>query len=156
MKAGKHVLISIPRGMGAEDALLRVQADARRLGGHCADMYFQEVNITGFWAEAKQMGGYHYRALQSPVEIPQWVAFGPVQLKVVHGRTDSGHLYLNVYAKHLGRARFAVGGLLGEDDHEDVMHSPAACAERVSLSRVQSEAHGPDPTRALDGVATFA
>ena len=39
LQAGHHVLINIPRGMSAENALLRVQADARRLGGHCADMY---------------------------------------------------------------------------------------------------------------------
>merc|ERR1719382_532484 len=53
MKPGKHVLINIPRGVSAEKALFRVQADARRLGGQCADMYFQELNITGSWAEAK-------------------------------------------------------------------------------------------------------
>ncbi|CAK0899390.1 unnamed protein product [Prorocentrum cordatum] len=45
--AGKHVLINVPRGMGAEDALFRAQADARQLGGSCADMYFQEVDVTG-------------------------------------------------------------------------------------------------------------
>jgi len=57
MKAGKHVLINIPRGMSADNALLRVQADARRLGGHCADMYFQELNVTGSWADAKHLEG---------------------------------------------------------------------------------------------------
>jgi len=134
MKAGKHVLINIPRGMSAENALLRVQAVARRLGGHCADMYFQELNITGSWAEAKQAGGYHHSILQYDAEIPQWVAFGKVELKVVHGRTQSGLLYLNVYVKHLGRAGFAVGGLLGEDDHSDVVTPPAACAKQMSLA----------------------
>jgi len=54
MKPGKHVLINIPRGVGAEKSLLRVQADARHLGGVCADMYFQEVNVTGSWASAKK------------------------------------------------------------------------------------------------------
>jgi len=44
MKPGEHVLINIPRGR-QKNALLRVQADARQLGGQCADMYFQEVNI---------------------------------------------------------------------------------------------------------------
>ncbi|CAK0834158.1 unnamed protein product [Prorocentrum cordatum] len=58
MTEGKHVLISIPRGRNAENALLRVQADARRLGGQCADLYFQTLNVTGSWAEAKQAGGY--------------------------------------------------------------------------------------------------
>eukprot|EP00959_Pyramimonas_sp_CCMP1952_P303842 6358491-Pyramimonas_sp.AAC.1 len=75
-------------------------------------MYFQQVNVTGSWAEVKQVGGYHYDASQSAVESPSWTTLGAVQLKVVHGRTDSGLLYLNVYVKHLGRAGFAVGGLL--------------------------------------------
>merc|ERR1719188_1169010 len=120
MKPGKHVLISIPRGKSGEDALLLVQADARRLGGTCADMYFQEVNVTGSWAEAKQAGGYLYSVSQSAVGTPEWVAFHTVELKIVHGRTQSGLQYLNLYVKHLGRAGFAVGGLLGEDDHRVV------------------------------------
>jgi len=66
-----------------------------------------------------------------------WLAFGPwfrkVELKVIHGRTDSGLRYLNVYVKHLGQAGFAVGGLLGEDDHTDVMIPPASCTHRTSL-----------------------
>ena len=65
MQAGKHVLINIPRGMSAENALLRVQADARRAGGRCSDMYFQVVNVTGSWAEAQQAGGYQYSASRS-------------------------------------------------------------------------------------------
>merc|ERR1712060_100570 len=133
MKEGRHVLISIPRGKSAEQTFLRVQADARRLGGQCADMYFQELNVTGSWAEAKQVGGYHYSVSQPGTETPEWVAFGKVGLKVVHGRTDSGLSYLNVYVKHLGRAGYPVGGLLGEDDHEDVITPLAACAQRMSL-----------------------
>ena len=146
MKSGKHVLINIPRGASAENAMLRVQADARRLGGYCADMYFQSLNVTGTWADAKQVGGYHYSASQSPVNSPQWVAFGTVQLKVVHGRTDKGLRYLNVYVKHLGRAGFAVGGLLGEDDHSDVVIAPADCAMRMSL--VDSGTSGRAPSSA--------
>eukprot|EP00959_Pyramimonas_sp_CCMP1952_P002820 58217-Pyramimonas_sp.AAC.1 len=82
MKPGKHVLINIPRGVSADDALLRVQADARRSGGNCWDMYFEELNITGSWAEAKQVGGYHYSVRRNAVTIPQWVVVGPVELKV--------------------------------------------------------------------------
>jgi len=134
MKEGRHVLINIPRGQGAEQAMLRVQADARRLGGQCADMYFQELNVTGSWAEAKQAGGYHYSVSQSDLETPGWAAFGKVELKVVQGRTDSGLRYLNVYVKHLARAGFAVGGLLGEDDHEDVITPPETCAQKLSLA----------------------
>ncbi|CAK0904701.1 unnamed protein product [Prorocentrum cordatum] len=134
MKPGKHVLINIPRGAGAESALLRVQADARQLGGQCADMYFQELNVTGSWAEAKKVGGYHFSVSQDgDVATSEWVAFGKVGLKVVHGRTGSGLSYLNVYMKHLGRAGFAVGGLLGEDDHTGVVTPPEACANRLAL-----------------------
>ena len=50
MKPGKHVLIHIPRGEPAETTLLSVEAEARQLGGQCADMYFQEVNILNAYA----------------------------------------------------------------------------------------------------------
>jgi hypothetical protein len=144
MKAGKHVLINIPRGAAADSALLRVQADARRAGGQCADMYFQKLNITGSWAEAKQARGYHYSASDRDIKAPKWVAFGKVELKVVHGRTDSGILYLNLYVKHLGRAGFAVGGLLGEDDHEDVSVAPESCAQRLALVAGTRGVGGPE------------
>jgi len=133
MKPGQHVLINIPRGASADKALLRVQADARKLGGQCADMYFQELNVTGSWAEANQAGGYHYSVSQGDFRAPEWVAFGKVGIKVVRGRTDSGLSYLNFYVKHLGRAGFPVGGLLGEDDHEDVITPAANCAKSMSL-----------------------
>jgi hypothetical protein len=130
MKAGKHVLINIPKGESAEDAMLRVEADARRLGG-CSDMYFQELNVTGSWAEQQQAGGYHYSVSQPAVEHPEWVAFYTVELKVVHGYTQRGFEYLNLYAKHLGRAGFAVGGLLGDDDHTEASAVPAACRKKA-------------------------
>jgi hypothetical protein len=130
MKAGKHVLINIPKGESAEDAMLRVEADARRLGG-CSDMYFQELNVTGSWAEQQQAGGYHYSVSQPAVEHPEWVAFYTVELKVVHGHTQRGFEYLNLYAKHLGRAGFAVGGLLGDDDHTEASAVPAACRKKA-------------------------
>jgi len=159
MKAGTHVLINIPRGKSAEQALFRVQANARALGGQCADMYFQELNVTGSWAEATKAGGYHYSASQRDVEAPKWVAFGErfhqVELKVVHGRTDRGLAYLNVYVKHLGHAGFAVGGLLGEDDHEDVIVPPAACQNRMSLLE-PGETDQKAPSVLSVAVASFA
>jgi len=130
MKPGKHVLINIPKGESAADAMLRVVAEARRLGG-CSDMYFQELNVTGSWAEKQQAGGYHYSVSQPAAEHPEWVAFYTVELKVVHGRTQSGFEYLNLYVKHLGRAGFAVGGLLGDDDHTDASTVPVACRKHA-------------------------
>eukprot|EP00959_Pyramimonas_sp_CCMP1952_P273514 5717154-Pyramimonas_sp.AAC.1 len=109
MAPGSHVLINIPRGERADNALLRVQADARRVGDHCSDMYFQDLNVTGSWAEAKQAGGYHYSVSGSEVQDPGWVAFGKVELKIVRGHTDGDVPYLNVYVKHLGRSGFSVG-----------------------------------------------
>jgi len=100
-------------------------------------MYFQELNVTGSWAEGQNAGGYHYSVSQHDVDAPKWLQFGSlfrkVELKVVHGTTDSGLRYLNVYVKHLGHAGYAVGGLLGEDDHEDVIVSPEGCEKRMSL-----------------------
>ena len=148
------MVADIPRGMSAENALLRVQADARRLGGQCADMYFQQLNVTGSWAEAKQAGGYHYSVSQQDAKGPEWVAFGKVELKVVHGRTDSGLLYLNLYVKHLGRAGFAVGGLLGEDDHGDASAAPDSCAQRLAL--VAGTRGGGGPEVASVAVASLA
>lgn len=135
MNPGKYVLINIPRGKAADSAMLRVQADAVRLGKNCGDLYFQELNVTGSWAEAKQEGGYRYSVSQSEATSSGWAEFGKVALKIVIARTDRGIQYLNVYAKHLGQSGFAVGGLLGEDDHEEASTPPEACAKRVSLAK---------------------
>jgi hypothetical protein len=135
MKPGKHVLINIPRGKGADSAMLRVQADAVRLGKNCGDLYFQQLNVTGSWAEAKQAGGYHYSVSQRDAPSSKWVAFGKVSLKVVIAHTDRYVQYLNVYVKHLGQSGFAVGGLLGEDDHEEASTPPEACLKRMSLKK---------------------
>jgi len=151
MTEGKHVLINIPRGTHAERAMLHVQANARRLGGQCADLYFQEVNVTGSWAEANKAGGYHYSVSQHDVEAGEWVSFGKVELKIVQGRTDRGVLYLNVYVKHLGRAGFVVGGLLGEDDHEEAIVPPGACAQRMMLEATR----GGHPSAASHAVASL-
>ena len=36
--------------------------------------------------------------------VPQWCKFGPVELKVAHGRTEKGVTYLIFYVKHLALA----------------------------------------------------
>jgi hypothetical protein len=140
MKPGKHVLINIPKEVLAEKALLRVQADARRMGDSCADMYFVDINVTGLWAEANRAGGYRYVVSNFAAATHEWIAFEGVELKVVQGRTQSGIFYLNFYVKHLGRAGFAVGGLLGEDDHKEAMTPPAGCAHHVALAESSGHA----------------
>jgi len=155
MQPGTHVLLSIPRGSRAENTMLRVQADARQLGAHCSDMYFQEINITGSWAEAKKVGGYRYGVSQRTGETPEWIAFGKVELKVVHGRTHGGLQYLNVYVKHLGLAGCVVGGLLGEDDHTGVAQSPEWCHKRLALGTMR-DSDGQGPFVASLAAAAFA
>jgi len=137
MKPGKHVLINIPRGR-QKSALLRVQADARRVGGQCTDMYFQEVNITGEWVQAKGTSGLRFQAQGAHDAQPKWMEFGKVQLKVAHGRTQNGAQYLNLYVKHLGHSGFSVGGLLGEDDHMEAAMPSEACDHHLALIQLSS------------------
>jgi len=133
MKPGKHVLINIPRDASAEDALLYVRADARRLGKSCSDMYFQQINITGLWAEQSHKGGYRFVSYRSE-DNSDWMGFGKIQVKVTHAHTVSGLQYLNFHVKHLGKAGFAVGGLLGEDDHTDAATPRGACLNHIVLA----------------------
>jgi len=134
MRPGKHVLINIPRGANVENALLQVEADAQNMGGRCADMYFQELNITGAWVKAtKHAGGLHFRAQDVADGRMNWEQFGKVGLKVAHGRTKQGTQYLNLFAKRLDRTGLAVGGLLGEDDHSEAAMPPRGCAQTLSL-----------------------
>jgi hypothetical protein len=113
-------------------------------------MYFQVLNVTGSWAEAKKAGGYHYDVSQSEVEAPKWIAFGEVELKIVRGRTNGGVLYFNVYVKHLGRTGFNVGGLLGEDDHMEAATPPPNCQKKMSL---KAASHGQGGPRSEGSVA---
>jgi len=101
---------------------------------------FQDINITGHWVEAKLAGGLRFQAQGVADESPNWMTFGKVQVKVAHGRTWQGIQYLNFYVDHLGHAGFAVGGLLGEDDHKDVMIPPASCTHHTSLVQARSSA----------------
>jgi hypothetical protein len=154
MKPGNHVLVSIPRGKPVENTLIHVEAEARKLGGQCDDIYFTELNITGSWAYAKQAGGYHYVSQSVARETEKWMALGLVEVKVVHGRTETGTLYLNFYVKHLGRAGYAVGGLLGEDDHDAESTPPAECVQHMSLGKVRAQ--GRSSSAASVAAGTFA
>lgn len=148
LKEGKSVLISIPRGKVGKDLLLAVEATARSLGGQCADTYFLALNITGAWASRVKPGGLRFDASSASDEEPKWTKFGPVDLKVVTGRTASGIRYLNVYVKNLGRAGFDVGGLLGSDDHSEVSTPTQECVKRVALSSRLIMNDGPKGKRA--------
>jgi len=145
MKPGKHVLINIPRGIGASGARLRVQADAVQLGNNCGDLYFQTLNVTGSWAETKQPGGYHFSVSQSDAAPSNWIEFGKVALKIVIAHSSKDFRYVNLHAKHLGQSGHAVGGLLGEDDHEEASAPPGACVKRVSLQKGAASAFQTPP-----------
>jgi len=137
MKSGKSVLIQIPRGHGEQ---LTVDADARRLGVQCGDIYFQSVNITGAWADKVRAGGLTFTAGgDETVKMSGWTRFGPLKLKVVNGRTGQGIEYLNFYVKHLKEAGAAIGGLLGEDDYTEAATPEEGCRKLVSLKRTTSK-----------------
>jgi hypothetical protein len=141
MQPGKHTLLHIPRGAAPNGTLLRVMADTRQLGARCTDIYFQEVNITGAWAEIEQAGGFRFRADEVGCEREaRKMKLGKVDLKIVHGCTSKGARYINFYVQHLGSIGLTVGGLLGEDDHAAEEIPSEECARRASLD----EARGSD------------
>jgi len=139
MKPGEHVLIHIPRQERLlENSLLHVQAVAQTLGALCEDTYFVRINVTGKWPSALRPGGFIFNA-EGPDSGAEskWMSLhglsNGLQMKVVRGQTQRGTRYLNFYIKHLDRTGFPVGGLLGEDDHEDVSTLPRACERRLAL-----------------------
>jgi hypothetical protein len=154
MKPGTHVLVNIPREESVDNALLRVEARASKLGGQCEDIYFTELNVTGSWAQARQRGGYHFLAQQDIDGTGRWLAVGKVELKIVHGHTEFGTQYLNFYVKHLGRTGLAVGGLLGEEDHSDVSTPPAGCVHHMNLYKLSRREHGSGSRASTVAIAT--
>jgi len=133
MKPGEVVLIEVPRGKPVDDALLIVEATARRLGTECSDMFFQKINVTGSWANDVRAGGITFTAGDETPQILGWTRIGPLELKVARGRTSKGIPYLNFYVKHLGHAGHVVGGLLGEDDHTDAATPGPECIHSIAL-----------------------
>ncbi|CAK0860064.1 unnamed protein product [Prorocentrum cordatum] len=127
---GIHVLLQVPRRAKPQDSLLRVEADARRMGAACADLYFRVLNFTG--SLSNQTAGFQYFA-DKELGSRDWRKFGAVDLKVVRGSTLSGIAYLNVFARHLGSLAYPVGGLLGEDDHTAAATAGPECSTGLDL-----------------------
>merc|ERR1719437_378367 len=110
MNPGKHVLIHIPRRARTASTMLKVEGDVQQMGGPC-EMYFQELNITGEWANAERSGGLIFRASGPRGKREyKWLRLGKVRMKVVHGRTNTGTRYLNFYVKGLATTQLVVGG----------------------------------------------
>jgi len=146
MQPGKHALLHIPKGVTAVDAvLLHVSAEARQMGARCADMYFQDLNITGVWAETEQAGGFRFRADEAGCGEggSRRLSLGKLDLKISHGCTTQGVRYINLNVQHLGHIGMDVGGLLGDDDHTVEETASEECGRRLSLATVQREALGP-------------
>jgi hypothetical protein len=136
MTPGKHVLIQIPRWTQRK-TMLRVDALVKQVGGACADMYFQSVNLTGRWVDVRVKGGLRFRVgedgLPSRNVKPSWMRFGDLELKVVKGHTIQGVEYLNIFVKNLRHSSYPVGGLLGEDDHTSAATPNSACRRHVNI-----------------------
>ncbi|CAK0853670.1 unnamed protein product [Prorocentrum cordatum] len=141
MRPGVHVLLLVPFRANRSDALLAVEADARRVGDACADTYFMSVNMTGAWVESKVaslgLKGGHGLFFSAGTKAAgtgtPWMSFGAVWLKVRHGRTSTGTAYLNFFARNLRHAGHIVGGLLGEDDHTEVAALSSGCKKTLAL-----------------------
>ena len=110
---------------------------------------FLTLNITGAWADKVQPGGLRFDASGARDEKPKWVKFGPVGLKIGYGHTEKGIQYLNIFVKHLGRAGFPVGGLLGEDDHSEVATPEQACFKLVAMSESKAGSDGHPATASV-------
>jgi hypothetical protein len=126
---GRHVLIVVPRHAQQKGASLHVEADAKHVGGPCADLYFRTMTISGSWLGRNRTVTHHAGASNVTAG---WKQYGPVSLKVVHGSTSGGVQYLNILAKGLNTASFTVGGLLGDGDHTFASTPPANCKRAAS------------------------
>jgi hypothetical protein len=130
---GTHVLLLIPKG-AVETAFLNVMAEAWRSGSACSDLYFKTMNVTGKWVEEIHEGGLQYFASRPSSDTSNpWMHFRSVDLKVRWGHTGDGIKYLNLFVRHLGKAGYPVGGLLGEDDHRAIATRTEGCLKSVSL-----------------------
>jgi len=113
--------------------LLLLEADTRRMGGTCSDVYFQIVKISGAWTNQTDVLEFFANTSDNHPSSMMWRRFDKVDLKVVNGKTREGIDYLNVFARNLGNTGYSVGGLLGEDDHGDASTPSSACTRQMSL-----------------------
>jgi len=119
----------LPRHADSASTLLLVVADAMRMGSVCS-VYFQVVTIYGAWTNQSNPIRFFANTQTTPsgTNHKQWMRFGTVDLMVT--RHKKAVEYLNVYAKNVGLTGYAVGGLLGSDDHAVVATRPRECAHK--------------------------
>lgn len=151
-RAGIHTLLQVPRMLRkAESEMLRVTAEARQMGGACADIYFQALNISGSWVDRGPLQYHAGASSRTAASSTSWMRVGPVlDLKVVWGHTSTGIEYLNLFARHLSQVALPVGGLLGADDHTYVSTPGSLCKHKVALLSLLDSGQGrPGVKRAL-------
>merc|ERR1719188_1849516 len=116
--------------------MLLVRARADHIGGTCADVYFEKINVTGEWAEAAAPGGFRFDAGNGNDRyMARWLHVGAVGLKVVRGHLRDGTVYLNAHfkVKNVSKYGLRVGGLLGEDSHEREATMSSSCQRHLNL-----------------------
>ena len=96
-------------------------------------MYFTEVNISGAWTRRQRTAELTWAAESVKPAHANWNTFHNIHVKVVRGHTLTGTRYLNVFVRGLDKAKFAIGGLLGEDDHTAAATRSTDCRKLVSL-----------------------
>jgi hypothetical protein len=137
--AGVIVLLQIPRWVGPQGTLLHLEANAKRMGGMCSEVYFQIVRISGAWTNRSDGLTFIAKSDDKPNRMT-WTRFGRIDIKVVNGKTREGLDYLNVYARNLGNAKHPVGGLLGGDTDTGATTPGEKCSHTLSLSTALARA----------------
>jgi len=132
LRSGRYKLLQVPYEAGKPSVLLAASADVTRIGGRCEDMYFTAINITGQWSREHRKTTFIAGAAP-PHTSTGWVHYGPVSLKVVHGKTAAGLPYLNFFARHLAKTGHRLGGLLGEGDHTRASTPASECQRHMQL-----------------------
>jgi len=133
VRPGNHTLLRIPRFSAGDDALIDVRGFVKHEGSTCLDMYIDSLHITGKWANDKRFGGFNFFSDRRSVVSGDWVTFGKLEFKVVHGTTLGGVKYLNLLVRHLSKVGLPIGGILGLDDHSDAATPEEECRRRISL-----------------------
>ena len=110
-----------------------VRVFVKHEGSTCLDMYIDSLRITGKWADERQLGGLSFFSDKRTEFSGNWLTFGGLDLKVVHGTTSGGTKYLNLFAKHLSKVNFPIGGILGLDDHSQAATREEECQRIVSF-----------------------
>ena len=137
LQPGRHVLMHVPMWATESQTLLKVVANATRIGGACADIYFTKMTLEGGWVRMShgQRGQGVLAFTTAVAPKPSWMRFGPARIKIVRGMTSTGAVYLNIMAREIKAVtrKYKIGGLLGEGDHTFAATPTKSCKMLVSL-----------------------